>query len=556
MTIGTTCRGKMSLLGLALALAGCAHSSSPIEAASGPEVGIEPGALRGIENSGIRSFKGIPYAAAAVGERRWKPPQRPASWTGVRDAREFGPACIQPPVPARSIYNDPPAATSEDCLSLNVWSPEDARRAPVIVWLHGGSLRIGVSSLPLYDGNNYASRGVVFVSVNYRLGPLGWLAHEELSGESPAGISGNYGLLDQIGALEWVRDNIAAFGGDPANVTVMGESAGALSTTYLMVSPQARGLFGKAIIQSTNVRSFPELSQDDNRTPSAERIGAELLSDLGASDIAAARALEAQDLTERATAAGFIPQGTIDGVVLPRQLVDVFDSGDQARVPVIVGFNAHEFRPEGGPGPRMPSSLKEYEERIESIYGNLAPEFLRLYPAGEGADALLDAAGDGIFGWSGERIALSQRDLGLESYFYIFDHCYPAAERRDLCGFHASELPFSFGNLDAEALPDRWPVPDGTSDRAVSDAMLDYWTSFAASGNPHGEGLPDWQAYGSQQNYLRFVDTPVAGRDPRPGMFELHEAFSRRQRELGRSWGQAIGLAAEPEEPSTTRIKQ
>lgn len=547
---------RVSLLCLASNLAGCAHGGVKLSTQSQSEVTIAAGTLRGKEAAGIRSFKGIPYAAAPIGERRWKPPQAPTSWTGVRDTGEFGPACIQPPVPSRSIYNDPPAATSEDCLSLNVWSPGDARGAPVIVWLHGGSLRIGGSSLPLYDGSNYAGRGVVFVSVNYRLGPLGWLAHEDLSAESLAGISGNYGLLDQIAALEWVRDNIAAFGGDPAKVTVMGESAGALATTYLMVSPEARGLFAKAVIQSTNLRSFPKLSQINNGTPSAERIGAELLTDLGASDVAAARELDAQDLTDRATAAGFIPQGTIDGVLLPRQLVDTFDSGDQARVPVIVGFDAHEFRPEGGLWARMPPSLKEYETRIESIYGDLAPEFLRLYPAGEGADALLDAAGEGIFGWSGERIARSQRELGLESYFYIFDYCYPSAERRDLCGFHASELPFSFGNLDAAALPDRWPVPDGGFDRAVSEAMLDYWTSFAANGRPRAEGRAVWQAYGSQQNYLRFADAPVAGRDPRPGMFELHEAFSRRQRALGRPWGQAIGLAAEPEEPSTTQIKQ
>lgn len=243
-------------------------------------------------------------------------------------------------------------------------------------------------------------------------------------------------------------------------------------------------------------------------------------------------------------------------MVLPRQLVDIFDAGQQARVPVMVGFNAHEFRPEGGLGMQMPSSLEEYEARIERIYGDLAPEFLRLYPASEGVEALLDAAGDGIFGWSGERIARGQHDLGLSSYFYIFDHCYPSAELRDLCGFHANELPFSFGNIGADALPDRWPVPDGASDRALSDAMLDYWTSFAANGRPHAEGHPAWQAYGSQQNYIRFADRPMAGRDPRPGMFELHEEFSRRQRERGRSWGLAIGLAAEPAEPTTAQTKQ
>lgn len=529
---------------------GCTHMPAPDPAAAQPEIATSGGTLRGTEQGATRIFKGIPYAAPPVGARRWQPPLPPQRWPGTRDATEFGAACVQPPVPASSIYNDPPQSTSEDCLNLNVWAPANARNAPVIVWIHGGSLRIGASSLPMYDGMNYAARGVVFVSINYRLGPLGWLAHPELSQESPDGISGNYGLLDQIAALEWVRDNIGAFGGDPANVTVMGESAGALSTTYLMVSPRARGLFAKAIIQSTNLRSFPELSAVRNGIPSAEQIGTGLLAKLGAQDIAAARELDAQELTNRGSAAGFVPQGTIDGKLLPRQLVDIFDSGEQAQVPVIAGYNAHEYRPEGGLTIRMPPSLDEYTSRIGRIYGELAPEFLRLYPASKGNDALLDATGDGIFGWSGERIAQSQHALGLASYFYVFDHCYPSARARDLCAFHASELPFSFGNLAASAMPARWPAPDGEFDRAVSNAMLDYWTSFAASGRPHAGGLPDWQPYGAEQNYIRFENAALTGQDYHPGMFELHEQFSRRQRQKGLPWGLLIGLAAEPEQPT------
>lgn len=536
----------LGIVGAALLLGGCATSADIPQSASEPVVSTGQGDVSGVAEGRLHVFRGIPYAAGPVGDLRWKPPQPAEGWNGVREASAFGPACIQPPVPAASLYNDPPASSSEDCLNLNIWAPGDAEDAPVIVWIHGGSLRIGANSLKMYDGTHYAQRGVVFVSLNYRLGPLGWLAHEDLSEESEDGISGNYGLLDQIAALKWVRENIAAFGGDPSNVTIMGESAGALSATYLMASPQARGLFDKAIIQSTNLRSFTRLSEPANGMPSAEAIGAGLLEKLGATDIASARAMDAQQLTNRATLAGFSPQGTIDGAVLPDQLVDIFDRGEQARVPVIVGYNAHEYRPEGGLGLTMPASPERYEAMIEATFGDLSPEFLRIYPFAQGADALLDATGDTIFGWSGERIAQSQDALGLPSYFYVFDHCYPSAEARDLCAFHASEVPFTFGNLNAEAMPARWPVPDGEHDRAVSDAMLDYWTSFAASGRPRAQGHPAWQAYSAAEHYLRFDDAPIPGRDYKPGMFELLEAFAQRERAAGRSWGMPVGLDAPP----------
>lgn len=534
------------LAGAALLGSGCTTLADAPRGPSSPVVATSQGAIRGVVEGGLEVFRGIPYAASPVGDLRWAPPQAAARWDGVRNARAFGPACIQPPVPASSLYNDPPASSSEDCLNLNVWSPKNAREAPVIVWIHGGSLRIGANSLPMYDGANYAQRGVVFVSLNYRLGPLGWLAHEDLSAESQSDTSGNYGLLDQIAALHWVRENIAGFGGDRSNVTVMGESAGALGTTYLMASPQARGLFAKAIIQSTNLRSFPELSEAANGMPSAQQIGSGLLARLGVTDIDAAREIDAQELTNRATLAGFAPQGTIDGTVLPGQLVDIFDRGEQAHVPVIVGYNAHEYRPEGAPGVQMPATPERYEAIILRVYGDLAPEFLRIYPYAKGVDALLDATGDTIFGWSGERIARSQQELGLASYFYVFDHCYPSARARDLCAFHASEVPFSFGNLAAEAMPAHWPVPNGEHDRALSDAMLDYWTSFAATGRPAAQGQSAWQPYGSAEHYIRFDNAPIAGRDYKPGMFELLEIFAQRERAAGRAWGMPAGLNPAP----------
>lgn len=535
----------LSIAGLAAALSACSHTESTVTGA--PLVTVSSGTLQGVSDNGIEVFKGIPFAAPPTGDLRWKAPVPAPRWTGVRDASAFGPGCIQPPVPPTSIYNDPPATTSEDCLTLNVWAPEAASDAPVIVWLHGGSLRIGGSSLPLYDGRNYSERGAVFVSVNYRLGPLGWLAHSDLSDESPDGISGNYGLLDQIAALDWVHDNIAAFGGNPENVTIMGESAGALSVTYLMASPLALELFDKAIVQSTNLRTFPELDRPANGLPSMEQIGALALAKLGVASLDEARQLDAQDLTNRATMAGFPAQGTIDGKVLTHQLIDTFDRSEQAPVPVLVGFNSHEVGTQRTLLPAMAKNAAAYDGAIRRAYGDLAEEYLRLYPASDGENSLIDAASHGIYGWSGERLARSQTALGKNAYFFVFDHCYPAAEARGICGFHAGELPFSFGNLGARSLPAIWPVPDGPSDEALSRAMMDYWVSFAATGRPAASGQAEWLPYGGQENYLRFTARPEALRNPYPGMFELHERFNMREREAGRPWGIAIGLAADPD---------
>ena len=529
----------------ALAATGCAHAppvGSP-HAGSGI-VGTMSGQVRGAERDGVVRFLGLPYAKAPVGELRWQPPQAPPSWQQVREARQFGAACLQPEVPAASVYNDPPAWQSEDCLNLNVWTPAGAWRAPVVVWLHGGSLRIGANSLSLYDGTNYAQRGAVFVSVNYRLGLLGWLAHEELSAESEDGISGNYGLLDQIAALGWVKDNIEAFGGDPTNVTIMGESAGALSATYLMASPRAHGLFHKAIVQSTNLRTFPFLDRAAPGMPSAHAIGAAVFAGLGVESLAEARKLDPQNLNDRALAGGFPAQGTVDGKILPRQLIDIFDRGEQARVLLLAGFNSREMVTQRGLLPAMAGDAEEYRERIERAYGDLAGQFLRLYPFDDSDEALIAAGRDGIYGWAIERMVRSQTALGLDAYLFVFDHCYSAARERDLCGFHAGELPFTFGNLSAGQLPLRWPVPADPGDRRLSDAMLDYWLGFIRNGRPDGAGLARWAPYGNEQNFMLFDARPQPGSDPYPGMFELNEAFNDRRRTSGKSWGFLAGLAA------------
>jgi para-nitrobenzyl esterase len=539
---------------LASVLAACAQKQTQESVEDGaPVLEVAQGRVKGVKESGLNVFKGVPYGARPVGDMRWTAPQPAASWEGVREAAEFGPSCVQPELPLTSLYYDPPAAMSEDCLSLNVWAPENAEDAPVIVWIHGGSLRMGGSAQPTYDGSAFAHRGVVFVSMNYRLSVLGWMAHSELSAESPEGVSGNYGLLDQVLALEWVRDNIAAFGGDPGNVTIMGESAGALSVTYLMISPLADGLFHKAIAESTGIRAIPELSESAYGMPSAETIGAVLGAGLGAEDLEALRAYDAVELTEAATKAGFISQGTIDGRALPWQLIEAFDEGRQAKVPLLAGFNSGETRAYRALLPRPPETPEAYEAAIRRGYGNLAPDFLKLYPSSDMAQSMLDALRDNFFGWGVERVVRKQAETGQPVYMYVFDYCDPAARERDLCAFHAAELPFVFGRIgDPSAYPPNWPIPEGETAKALSSAMVDYWTSFAAKGVPESKSGPEWRPYNDDESYMLFGEEPVAGRDPMPGMYELNEEFVRRKHDAGKQWFLTVGMAAPPCEEDGT----
>ncbi|MCM8731641.1 MULTISPECIES: carboxylesterase/lipase family protein [unclassified Hephaestia] len=519
--------------------------TAPARAADPPVVTIAQGTFVGSADEGLRIFKGIPYALPPVGERRWQSPAPPTASHGTHEATRFGSSCLQPPVPATSVYYDPPESMSEDCLTLNVWASEQAKQAPVIVWIHGGSLRIGGSAEPLYDGANFARRGIVFVSINYRLGVLGWLAHPVLTAESPHHASGNYGLLDQIAALHWVRDNIAAFGGDSGNVTVMGESAGALSVTYLLTSPLARGLFDKAILQSANTRAVPVLDRSVYGLPSAETIGSDLALKLGATDIAALRAMDGEALTVAATRAGFAPQGTIDGYVLPLQVIDAFDRGEQARVPLLAGFNSGELRSQRVFLPKAPASAAAYEAAITQRYRDLAPEFLRLYPASDIENSMLATLRDALYGWATERMVRKQSAAGVPAYLYLFDHCYPAAETRDLCAFHASELPYVFGQIGNGArLPPNWPRPDGENERHLSRVMIEYWAAFARDGAPAALGAPAWQPYSQAQSYAWFAGTAASARVPLSGMFELNEEVVRRRRAANQPWFVNVGVAA------------
>jgi para-nitrobenzyl esterase len=504
------------------------------------------GALKGETRGDLRVFKGVPYASPPVGPARWKPPVAAPAWPGVRDATKFGAACFQPKSRPGSIYADDPPRMSEDCLSLNVWAPADARDAPVLVWIHGGSLTGGFGGESLYDGAALARRGLVVVSINYRLGVLGYLAHPGLSAESPRGVSGNYGLLDQIEALRWVKRNIAAFGGDARNVTIAGESAGALSVMYLMAAPDARGLFQKAISQSAYMISTPELREKRFGTEGAEANGVRLADALGVKGVPRLRAMDAEAITNAAPTTGYLPFGTVDGKVLPRQLVDVFDRGEQAPVPLLVGFNSGEIRSLRFLAPPPPADAATYVATIRARYGDLADAFLRLYPADQMQESILATTRDALYGWTAERLAAKQTAAGQPAFLYYFDHGYPAAEALGLHAFHASEIPYVFGTADLT--PPVWPkVNSAPEEVRLSQAMGDYWAAFARDGAPHSKGQPAWRPYGADRAYMVFADAPRPSVHLLPGMYELQEAVVCRRRAQGdTSWNWNVGIVSPP----------
>jgi para-nitrobenzyl esterase len=490
----------------------------------------------------LRVFKGIPYALSPVGAARWKPPSPMPRWEGIKKATDFGPACFQPTPTLSTVYTRSPMPMSEDCLTLNIWTPIHTENAPVFFWIYGGALVGGASREENYDGTRLAAQGIVVVSINYRLGVLGWLAHPELSKESPLGVSGNYGLLDQIEALKWVQRNIHAFGGDPSNVTIAGESAGALSVMYLMAAPPARGLFAKAIAESAYMISTPELRKASFGMPSAEESGVKLAAALHAPDIAAMRAMDADKLSLAAPMAGYAPWGTIDGHVMLRQLVDVFDKGEQAPVPILAGFNSGEIRSLRVLAPKAPGSAAEYEATIRDQYGDLADEFLRLYPSSNLQESVLATTRDALYGWTAQRLVRIQTSLGQPSFLYFFDHGYPAADAAGLRGFHASELPYVFGTLDAT--PPLWPkIPATPQERTFSDAMIGYWSSFARTGKPQAANQPDWPAFASTGAYMAFEETPKPSANLLPGMYEFNEETVCRRRASGDiAWNWNVGL--------------
>ncbi|MEP9358369.1 carboxylesterase family protein [Sphingomonas sp. KR3-1] len=545
---------RFAALGLALAGTAAVNGAEAQSIVKAPA-----GSVRGVQADGQKVFKGIPYALPPVGERRWKPPVAVPAWAGVHDATAFGPACQQPPAPPSSIYAETYPAMSEDCLSLNIWAPAGAKKAPVFVWIHGGNLVRGSSQQAMFAGDNLARRGVIVVSINYRLGVFGYFAHPGLSAESPDGTSGNYGVMDQIAALRWVRANIAAFGGDAGNVTIAGESAGGLAILHLLAAPQARGLFSKAIVQSAALMNIPDLKEMKHGVPSAEALGVHYAGAIGAKTVAELRAIPGPDLAALAAKAGFASTAIVDGKVLPRQLIETFERGEQAHVPLMTGFTAGEISTMKSILPGLPEASTftpaSYEAKIRASYGEFADTFLRLYPSSDIGKSMLAAARDGFFAWNSQRLVRDQAKAGQPTYLYYFDHGYPAADAAGIHAFHASEVPYMFGTIDR--VTSLWPaIPQTEAERSLSDAMVGYWASFARSGTPSAAGQPAWAPHNRDAAYMLFSDKPHAAANLKPEEYALNDEIICRRRAAGNiPWNWNMGVISPPLPPAVETCK-
>jgi para-nitrobenzyl esterase len=479
------------------------------------QVKLRTGVVEGREEGPVRTFLGIPYAAPPVGDRRWKPPLAPAKWTGIRKATEFGARCVQAPIFDDMVFRD--AGHSEDCLFLNVWTPAKSARSklPVMVWIHGGGFVGGASSEQRQDGRVLAQQGVLVVSMNYRLGIFGFFVHPELAAESGQNAAGNYGLLDMVASLQWVRDNIAAFGGDPGNVTIFGESAGSFAVSDLMASPLAKGLFHKAIGESGGAFSRTGLAFE-TIAAREEKDSKVLVSAFGVQTLAQLRTIPAQKILDATWKAGrddnFEVDPVVDGYFLPETVASIFAAGKQNDVPLLAGWN-HD---EGGlEVDQTKPAMDSFKTVAQEDFGAKAPDFLKLYPADNDAQALRSAEdykGDRFIAWATWMWIEAQSTTGKRPiYRYRFDLALPTDPKSSEQGaYHSGEIEYVFGQLDSKAHMNWRP-----SDRQLSAEMQKYWANFARSGNPNGSGLAKWPPYSSaggwQVMYLN--EKPEARKD-------------------------------------------
>ena len=494
---------------------------SPVTEAE-PRAQTAQGALVGRTANGIDSFKNVPFAAPPVGPQRWRPPGAPIAWSGERDAGAVGAICIQPPA-----NGDPgvgPAPVSEDCLTLNIWAPADRTEdLPVMVWIHGGGYNNGSGTAALYDGTALARRGVVLVTINYRLGRLGFFDHPALAADRAAEEpAGNYGVMDQISALAWVRDNIAAFGGDPDRVTIFGESAGGAAVTQLMVAPAARGLFQRAVVQSGLGRQRSALlSEDRPGRPSVQSLGAAFARSAGLGAEATAESLRALP-AERLLApmpAFYSDNLIVDGTVVPEDVAEAFAAGRQAPVPLMIGTNSAEFwwiRPaDAGAYGRVDDAMTDAEYKaLTAAYGGQP-----------GYDA--HVVSDLIFNEPARHLARLHARTGAATYLYRFDVVAESNPEPSGGATHASERPYVFDNLDTVGRP------LGERDERAATAMADYWTTFGRTGDPNGGGAhPAWPELGAAPDrLLEFTnDGPEAKPVPHADRLDLIETFYGRVR--------------------------
>ena len=451
---------------------------------------VKSGKVKGVTSAdnAVTVFKGIPYAQPPVGELRWKAPQPPKPWKGVRDASKSCNSCVQ-----KLVYSHLPGgpwteefmvqdSVSEDCLYLNIWSPavKATDRLPVMVYIHGGAFNEGSGSIAVYDGAELARQGIIVVTINYRLGVLGFLAHPELTAESPYRASGNYGILDCIAAVKWVKENIAAFGGDPAKITVAGQSAGARAVHVLTVSPLAKGVFAGAVAFSGS-----SLSRLRSGTPlrDAEKLGLEFADRKGATSIADLRAMKAAEVIRQTGTPVRFPVA-IDGYLLTMPDATVFEQGLQSDVPTLTGMTADDAM-----SPVTKTTLQAFRERVSKSQGERLNDFLALYPADtddQASASLVESARDQNKAAAFEWALFRSKTAKTPVYTYYFDQAIPWPEHPEFGAFHTGDIPYFFNNLNMLRRP--WTA----ADRAVAAMSSAYLVNFVKRGNPNGEGLPRW----------------------------------------------------------------
>jgi para-nitrobenzyl esterase len=488
-------------------------STAPAGEQALSSVRVEAGLLAAApgNRSAISVFRGIPFAASPVGELRWRPPEPPAAWSGVHSARDFASNCVQ--VVRRSFLPwteeyMPQNGVSEDCLALNVWTgaTSDSERRPVLVYIHGGAYTSGSGDVALYDGEALASRGLVVVTINYRLGVFGFFSHPALTRESAHGASGNYGLLDQIAALAWVQRNIAAFGGDPGRVTVAGQSAGAGSVHLLTASPLARGLFQRAIAQSgpwDPRQRLPDLAESEARA-------FELAKDRSLADL---RALPAAQLQDEAVASKLAFRPSVDGWVVPDQVPSIFARGEQIDVPLLTGINADEESSQEWYGTL---GVQQFQALVQKRFPEQASDILARHAATTDAEAHEEqkrlSREEGLV-----KLHVWRRTRALRGsapdFAYYFERAIPWPEQPRYQAFHSAELPYVFDNLAKLARP--WEPLD----RELSQLMASYWVNFVSRGDPNAPGLPEWPS--DRERVMRLGAAPHAEVMPEPALLQV-----------------------------------
>jgi len=511
-----------------------------LASAAAAPVKTEGGLVEGTIADGLTIYRGIPFGAPPVGDLRWRPPQPAAKWSGTIQADKFAPSCMQgggaPNAKAKAPAPQGPG-TSEDCLYLNVWTPAKSAgdRLPVLVWIYGGGFTGGATSVPVNSGEQLAKKGVVFVSIAYRVGPLGFMAHPGLTAESKNHSSGNYGMLDMIAGLQWVQKNIAAFGGNPGKVTIMGESAGGIAVSQLCASPLAKGLFQGAISESGGsfgpTRSGGMPGENMVLLADAERAGEAYAKTVGAASIADLRKLPADKVLETARGQQGLGWPIVDGWAIPDDQYRLYEAKRYNDTPILVGYNSDEgasFQP-----PRTPEA---YITATRQRYGPFADSLLKLYPTQETVvpKTARDLTRDAAFGWQTWTWVRLQSKTGKgKAFLYYFDQHPDYSADSPRAGFgspHASEMSYVFQHLNAQATPE---------DHVISNAMATYWTNFAKRGDPNGEGVPKWLAFSdANPSVMYFSKTAHEGPVPNTeALKELDAYFAWRRTPEGAKFG-------------------